>query len=242
MITTTPDALDIAGLTAGYGRFDVLHDISLQVARGEAVALLGPNGAGKTTILRAIMGMLRHKRGTIAVDGNDIASLPAYKVARGHVALVPEGRRLFLNQTVEDNLRLGGLHLRSDRETTDRLLASVFELFPIVERYRARLATALSGGEQQMVAIGRMMMSDPKLMLLDEPSLGLAPLAIQDMARALTTLRERGQSILLVEQRVDLALQVCDRVYVVNGGRVVRESAAAEVDSAGRELIDAYLG
>ncbi|GAA4174020.1 ABC transporter ATP-binding protein [Gryllotalpicola koreensis] len=242
MITTTPDALGVSGLTAGYGRFDVIHDISLRVARGEAVALLGPNGAGKTTILRAIMGMLRHKHGTIRIDANDISGLPAHKIARGHVALVPEGRRLFLNQTVEDNLRLGGLHLRGDRAATERLLSSVFELFPVVERYRTRPATALSGGEQQMVAIGRMMMSDPKLMLLDEPSLGLAPLAIQDMARALITLRERGQSILLVEQRVDLALQVCDRVYVVNGGRIVRESAASEIDAAGRELIDAYLG
>ncbi|MCX7521017.1 ABC transporter ATP-binding protein [Microbacterium sp. STN6] len=235
-------ALTVEGLSAGYGRFEVIHDITLSVAKGQAVALLGPNGAGKTTVLRAIMGMLRHRRGSVIVDGTDITAMPPHRVARGHVALVPEGRRLFLGQTVEDNLRLGGLHLRHDKERTEALLRSVFELFPVVERYRSRPVTAMSGGEQQMVAIGRMMMSAPSLMLLDEPSLGLAPLAIQGMADALGALRERGQSILLVEQRVDLALQVCDHVYVLSGGRIVRQSDAASVDAQGRELIDAYLG
>lgn len=236
------NAVDIVGLSAGYGRFDVVHDVNLHVAKGEAVAMLGPNGAGKTTILRAVMGMLRHRRGTISVAGTDISALPTYRIARGHVALVPEGRRLFLNQTVEDNLRLGGLHLRADRPRVESLMRSVFDLFPVVERYRNRPVTALSGGEQQMVAIGRMMMSDPTLMLLDEPSLGLAPLAIQDMARALVALREQGRSLLLVEQRVDLALQVCDRVCVLSDGRIVRESTATAIDHVARELIDAYLG
>ena len=235
-------ALDISGLSAGYGRYDVIHDISLQVERGQAVALLGPNGAGKTTVLRAIMGMIKQRRGQISVLGTDISKMPVHLVARGHAALVPEGRRLFLDQSVEDNLRLGGLHLRRDHERTEALLESVFELFPVVKRYRARPATALSGGEQQMVAIGRMMMSDPDLMLLDEPSLGLAPLAIEDMAQALITLRERGRSILLVEQRVDLALQVCDQIYVLSGGRIVESGPADRVGSEGRALIDAYLG
>jgi branched-chain amino acid transport system ATP-binding protein len=235
-------ALDIAGLSAGYGRYDVVHDISLHVERGEAVALLGPNGAGKTTVLRAIMGMIKQRRGQISVLGTNVSKMPVHLIARGHVALVPEGRRLFLDQSVEDNLRLGGLHLRRDHERTEQLLESVFELFPVVERYRSRPATALSGGEQQMVAIGRMMMSDPDLMLLDEPSLGLAPLAIEDMAQALITLRERGRSILLVEQRVDLALQVCDRIYVLSGGRIVEEGNSDSVNADGRALIDAYLG
>jgi len=236
------EALQIEGLSAGYGRFDVVHDIALRVESGEAVALLGPNGAGKTTVLRAIMGMLRHRRGRIEVAGTDVTTMPTHRIARGHVGLVPEGRRLFLDQTVEDNLRLGGLRLRHDRERVEALLGSVYELFPAVGRYRNRPANALSGGEQQMVAIGRMMMSDPALMLLDEPSLGLAPLAIQDLARALTALREQGRSILLVEQRVDLALQVCDRVYILSGGRIVRESSASTIDAEGRELIDAFLG
>ena len=163
-------------------------------------------------------------------------------MARGHAALVPEGRRLFLNLTVEDNLRLGGMRHRRDPEKTQELLAGVFELFPVVERYRRRKTSSLSGGEQQMVAIGRMMMNDPRVMLLDEPSLGLAPLTIQDMARALVTLRQRGRSLLLVEQRVDLALQVCDRIYVLAEGRVIDERQTKEVIGDERALIDAYLG
>jgi len=235
-------ALEVRGLSAGYGRFDVVHDISLHVASGEAVALLGPNGAGKTTVLRSIMGLTRHRRGQIHIEGADVSRMPAHRVARGHAALVPEGRRLFLNLTVEDNLRLGGMRHRRDPDKTQELLAGVFELFPVVERYRRRKTSSLSGGEQQMVAIGRMMMNDPRVMLLDEPSLGLAPLTIQDMARALVTLRQRGRSLLLVEQRVDLALQVCDRIYVLSQGRVIDERLTREVIGDERALIDAYLG
>ena len=241
-MNTGNDALTVMGLSAGYGRFDVLHEISMYVNKGEAVGLLGPNGAGKTTVLRSIMGLVPHKRGEIAIEGADLSRMPAHRVAHGHAALVPEGRRLFLHLSVEDNLRLGGMRHRRDANKTQDLLASVFELFPVVERYRQRLASALSGGEQQMVAIGRMMMNDPRLMLLDEPSLGLAPLAIQDMARALVTLRERGRSLLLVEQRVDLALQVCDRIYVLSEGRVIDEKQSSDVVGDERLLIDAYLG
>jgi branched-chain amino acid transport system ATP-binding protein len=236
------NSLTIEHLSGGYGRYDVVHDISLHVARGEAVGLLGPNGAGKTTLLRAIMGLLRHRSGTIVIGDANVSKMPAHKVAQGHAALVPEGRRLFAGQSVEDNLRLGGMRHRRDAAKTDELLRNVFDLFPVIERYRKRPATSLSGGEQQMVAIGRMMMNDPELMLLDEPSLGLAPLAIADMARALVTLRERGRSILLVEQRVDLALQVCERIYVLSGGRIVDEKTTDEIGENGRALIDAYLG
>jgi branched-chain amino acid transport system ATP-binding protein len=232
----------VEGLSGGYDRFDVIHDISFRVARGEAVALLGPNGAGKTTVMRAIMGLLKHRRGTVRIDGTDVIGLPPHRVARGLAAMVPEGRRLFVGQSVEDNLRLGGLRVRNDRARTQELLQSVYDLFPVVERYRQREATALSGGEQQMVAIGRMMMSDPSLMLLDEPSLGLAPLAIADLTAALQRLRERSASILLVEQRVDIALEVCDRIYVLSGGRIVDEGRAADIGAEGRALIDAYLG
>jgi branched-chain amino acid transport system ATP-binding protein len=236
------DTLVVEGLSGGYDRFDVIHDISFRVARGEAVALLGPNGAGKTTVMRAIMGLLMHRRGTVRIDGTDVIGLPPHRVARGLAAMVPEGRRLFVGQSVEDNLRLGGLRVRNDRARTQELLQSVYDLVPVVERYRQREATALSGGEQQMVAIGRMMMSDPSLMLLDEPSLGLAPLAIADLTAALQRLRERSASILLVEQRVDIALEVCDRIYVLSGGRIVDEGRAADIGAEGRALIDAYLG
>lgn len=238
----TDPVLQITNLSAGYGRFNVVHDITMHVNNGEAVALLGPNGAGKTSVLRSIMGLIKHRTGSIVVGGTDVSHLPAYKVARGHAALVPEGRRLFLNQSVEDNLRLGGMRHRRDATRVDSLMDSVFELFPIVERYRARPASALSGGEQQMVAIGRMMMNDPELMLLDEPSLGLAPLAIADMAQALVKLRAQGRSILLVEQRVDIALTVCDRIYMLSDGRIIDERVTADIGEDGRALIDAYLG
>jgi branched-chain amino acid transport system ATP-binding protein len=238
---TTP-VLQINDLSAGYGRFNVVHDITMHVNNGEAVALLGPNGAGKTSVLRSIMGLIKHRTGSIVVGDTDVSRMPAHRVAGGHAALVPEGRRLFLNQSVEDNLRLGGMRHRRDSAKVQELMGSVFELFPVVERYRARPASALSGGEQQMVAIGRMMMNDPALMLLDEPSLGLAPLAITDMAQALVKLREQGRSILLVEQRVDIALAVSDRIYVLSDGRLIDERATADIGEDGRALIDAYLG
>ncbi len=236
------DALDIQSLSGGYGRFDAIHDVTLRVAPGESVALLGPNGAGKTTVLKAVMGLLAHRRGSIRVNGVEVGSMPAHRVARGHAALVPEGRRLFAGLSVEDNLRLGAMRHRRDPARVEALLASVFRLFPVVEAYRRRPATSLSGGEQQMVAIGRMMMNDPAVMLLDEPSLGLAPLAVADMARALAALRDEGRSLLLVEQRVDVALQVCGRVYVLADGRIVDHQATADLDDGGRALIDSYLG
>jgi branched-chain amino acid transport system ATP-binding protein len=188
------EALKISSLFAGYGRYDVVRDIDLHVAEGEAVALLGPNGAGKTTVLRAIMGLVRHRRGSIRVCGVELSTLPTHRIARGYAALVPEGRRLFLNQSVEDNLMLGALRLRHDTKRVMELVASVYELFPVLERYRSRPSGALSGGEQQMVAIGRMLMSDPHVLLLDEPSLGLAPLAVDSVGKALVELRRRGRA------------------------------------------------
>jgi branched-chain amino acid transport system ATP-binding protein len=236
------NVLEVSSLHASYGRYDVLRDLDLRVGEGEAVALLGPNGAGKTTLLRAIMGLVKHRRGSIRIRGEELARLPTHRIARGHAALVPEGRRLFLNQTVEDNLILGALHLRRDRRRVGELLQSVYDLFPILRDLRARPASALSGGQQQMVAIGRMLMSDPQLLLLDEPSLGLAPLAIDGVALALIELRRAGRALLLVEQRVDLALRVCDRVYVLAGGEIALERRASEIHAEERSLINAYLG
>ena len=242
MSAANGNALEISSLFAGYGRYDVVRDVRLHVATGEAVALLGPNGAGKTTVLRAIMGLVKERRGEIRVGGVDLTRLPAHRIARGHAALVPEGRRLFLNQSVEDNLILGALHLRGDQPRVKRLLSAVYELFPVLLELRGRPSSALSGGQQQMVAIGRMLMSDPAVLLLDEPSLGLAPLAIDGVADALIKLREQGRSLLLVEQRVDLALRVCDRVYVLAGGEIALEERSDVVDAEGRSLINAYLG
>lgn len=235
-------ALEINSLYAGYGRYEVVRDVNLTVKRGEAVALIGPNGAGKSTVLRAIMGMLKHRRGSIRIGGTEVVGLPAHRVGRGHAALVPEGRRLFLDLSVEDNLLLGGMHLRQDKERIRVLLASVYELFPQLYDYRRRRSSALSGGQQQMVAIGRMMMSDPEVMLLDEPSLGLAPLAVEAVAAALLELRGRGRSLLLVEQRVDLAIRICERVYVLTGGEIVSEETSSSLNVERTDLLKAYLG
>jgi branched-chain amino acid transport system ATP-binding protein len=241
-VSAAPGILEISSLRAGYGRYDVVRDLGLRIAEGEAVALLGPNGAGKTTVLRAIMGLVKHRRGSIQIAGEELVKMPTHLIARGRAALVPEGRRLFLNQSVEDNLLLGALHLRHDRGRVRELLDSVYELFPLLRDVRTRPSSALSGGQQQIVAIARMLMSDPKVLLLDEPSLGLAPMAIDSVAEALAELRERGRSLLLVEQRVDLALRVCDRVYVLAGGEVALEEPAAEIRAEQRSLINAYLG
>lgn len=241
-VPTTRQDLRLERVSAGYGRFDVIRELDLHVGAGEALGLVGPNGAGKTTVLRAIMGMIKHRNGLIRVGQTDIAAMPTHRIARGHVALVPEGRRLFAELTVEDNLRLGSVHLRRDPERVEALLRSVFQLFPVLEQYRRRPATALSGGEQQMVAIGRMLMSDPEVLLLDEPSLGLAPLAIEAVIRSLLALREQGRTLLVVEQRIDLVLRVCDRLNVMVGGQIVLDEEAGAVDRDERRVIDAYLG
>jgi branched-chain amino acid transport system ATP-binding protein len=235
-------ALEISALHAGYGRFDVVRDIALRVGDGEAVALLGPNGAGKTTVLKAIMGLVAQRRGSIKVRGKDVSALPAHRVARGLAAIAPEGRRLFVDQTVEDNLLLGALHLRRDRRRVEALLQSVYELFPVLRDYRKRLSSYLSGGEQQMVAIGRMLMSDPEVMLLDEPSIALSPVAVDIVVKGLLELRKRGASILLVEQRVDVAVRICDRLYIMTHGEIVDEMTPDDVRNEGLSIINRYLG
>ena len=238
---TTP-SLEVSSLTAGYRRYDVLNSISFEVPAGGALAVLGPNGAGKTTLLRTVMGLLRPSRGEIRIGGVNVTGRAAHQIARGHAAIVPEGRRLFVDQSVEDNLRLGGFHLRRDSKRVAERLQLVFEVFPKLVGYRNREAGALSGGEQQMVAIGRALMGDPHVLLLDEPSIGLAPLAVQEMGTALTELRSRGLALLLVEQRVDLAIRVADRLCVLNRGAIALERETASFDdAAAEELIAAYL-
>jgi branched-chain amino acid transport system ATP-binding protein len=235
-------ALQVSSMFAGYGRFDVVRDIGFHVGQGEAVALLGPNGAGKTTVLRAIMGLVKHRRGTIKVGEADISSLPAHRIARGLAAIAPEGRRLFLDQSVEDNLMLGAFHLRREKKRVQELLDSVYALFPVLQSYRARRSSFLSGGEQQMVAIGRMLMSDPEILLLDEPSDALSPVAVDNVVKALIELRRRGASLLLVEQRVDVAIRLCDRLYIMTHGEIVDEMRPETVRQEGLGIINKYLG
>jgi branched-chain amino acid transport system ATP-binding protein len=234
-------ALEVSKLSAGYGRFEVVRNLSLKVGGGEAVALLGPNGAGKTTTLKAIMGLVKQRRGAIRIGNVDVSTFPAHRVARGLAAIAPEGRRLFLDQSVEDNLILGALHLRRDSRRVAALLASVYELFPVLLEYRRRKSSFLSGGEQQMVAFGRMLMSDPQVMLLDEPSIALSPVAVDIVAKALLALRERGASFLLVEQRIDVAIRVCDRLYVMTHGEIVDEMTPEKARQEGLAIIKRYL-
>jgi branched-chain amino acid transport system ATP-binding protein len=241
-MSPTAPTLEVNSLYGGYGRYDVLKDLAIQVADGESVAVLGPNGAGKTTLLYAIMGLLKHRRGSIRIGGEEVSKLPSYRIGQGRAAIVPAGRRLFLDQSVESNLIIGAYHLRRDKRRVQELMESVYALFPVLQEFSTRQASDLSGGQQQMVAIGRMLMGDPRLLVLDEPSLGLAPLAVEIVAKALRQLREQGRSILLVEQRVELALETCDRFYVLVGGEVVLEDKPSSVDSDRRVLIEAFLG
>jgi len=242
MTSARAPALEISALFAGYARFDVVRDIAFRVDEGEAVALLGPNGAGKSTVLRAIMGLVKHRRGTIRVGEADISALSPYRIARGLAAIAPEGRRLFLDQSVEDNLILGAFHLRHDKDRVRALLESVYGLFPVLREYRRRRSSFLSGGEQQMVAIGRMLMSDPEVMLLDEPSDALSPVAVDSVVKALLELRKQGASLLLVEQRVDVAIRLCDRLYIMTNGEIVDEMSPETVRRGGLGIINKYLG
>lgn len=242
MSSADDPALHVSSLFAGYGRFDIVRDVALRVGTGEAVALMGPNGAGKTTVLRAIMGLVKHRRGTIRVGRTDVLALPTHRIASGLAAIAPEGRRLFTDLTVEDNLLLGALHLRRDKARVQDLLELVYGLFPVLREYRRRRSAFLSGGEQQMVAIGRMLMSDPEVLLLDEPSVGLSPVAVDNVVKGLMQLRRRGASLLLVEQRVDVAVRVCDRLYIMTHGEIVDEMTPDAVAREGFGIINKYLG
>jgi branched-chain amino acid transport system ATP-binding protein len=240
--TTKAPALEVRSLRGGYGHYDVLQDIDITIPEGETVGILGPNGAGKTTLLNAIFGLLKNRSGTIKIGGEDVSKLSTHKIGRGYASMVPAGRRLFLDQSVRSNLIIGAYHLRRDKARIARLLDSVHALFPILKELADRDAAALSGGQQQMVAIGRMLMGDPKLLVLDEPSLGLAPLAVGIVGDALAELRRQGRSVLLVEQRVDLALSTCDRFYLLQGGKIEMEEQVHGGEEQQRVVIDAFLG
>lgn len=233
--------LRIDALRAGYGRVDVLHDITMRVASGEMVTLIGSNGAGKSTLLKAAAGLLRPTSGTVTLGGDDITGLPPERVVRQRLALVPEGRMLFGPLTVDENLLIGA-HSRPSRDPgIVRDLERVRTLFPVLAERGTQVAATLSGGEQQMLAVGRALMSGPEVLLLDEPSLGLAPRVIASIFGALDTLRSEGLSILLVEQDAHLALKHADRGYVMRGGRIVLEGAGSELMDDEQVRL-AYLG
>ncbi|HEX6081882.1 MAG: ABC transporter ATP-binding protein [Deltaproteobacteria bacterium] len=236
--------LDVADLSARYGPVHALRDVSLTVRAGELVALIGANGAGKSTLLRAIAGLHVPSEGRVTVEGRDVTGRPPEAMLRAGVALVPERRRVFGDLTVRDNLELGGYALPRRADFPRRLAEGVegaYALFPVLRQRSRQLAGTLSGGEQQMLAIGRALMTRPRLLLCDEPSLGLAPLVVQEIMRLLARLREGGTTVLLVEQNARLALRFADRAYVLEVGRVALSGASADL-LADDQLKAAYLG
>ena len=218
--------LQLRNVQARYGGASVLQDVSLDVAMGETVALLGPNGAGKSTLLAAVTGTIRNRDGRIMLDGQDLIRERSHAIVARGVALVPEGRLVFAPFSVEDNLRLGALRLKGELQER---FGYVYGLFPRLRERRTQLAGTLSGGEQQMLAIGRALMSKPRLLLLDEPFLGLAPLVVAEIRAALEQLRQTGLTLLMVEQKLDIALAFAQRAYVLIKGRVVLQDATANL-------------
>ncbi len=232
--------LSIEGVCSGYGDLVVLHDVDVTVDDGEIVAILGSNGAGKSTLLKSVVGLLRTRSGQISGAGVRLTGLSTEAIARAGVILVPEGRQLFSTMSVLENLLLGG-HVNRRHHRNDSQLEQVFELFPILKERRRQVAGSLSGGQQQMLAIGRALMARPKVLLLDEPSLGLAPIVLGQVFEALGTLRTLGVTTLLVEQNAMMTLAFADRAYVLERGRVVVAGKASELASDPR-IQQAYLG
>jgi branched-chain amino acid transport system ATP-binding protein len=235
--------LAVEGMVAGYGRVQVLHGVSIQVRRGEIVTLNGPNGAGKTTLLNAIMGMVTPRGGRIRLRERDLTGVGPERMVHLGVGYVPERRQIFASMTVRENLWLGAYH-RFRREGSRNLLQEmdqVFAIFPILRERERQVAGTLSGGQQQMLALGRALMARPDLLLLDEPSLGLAPLVVAEIMRVIADLRRNGMTVLLVEQNARAALAIADRGYVMEGGRIALEGQAREL-AADARVQRAYLG
>lgn len=223
-----------------YGNIQALKGISLEVKEGEIVTLIGANGAGKSTLLKTISGLLKPKRGSIEYLGTTIAGKPAQSIVKAGISHVPEGRRVFSNMTVEENLELGA-YLRNDREAIKKDLNHVFELFPRLLERRKQLSGTLSGGEQQMLAMGRALMAKPKLIIMDEPSMGLAPLMVKNIFNIIEMVNKEGVTVLLVEQNAHMALSVAHRAYVLETGKIVLTGSAKELQESD-EVRAAYLG
>ena len=232
--------LDLKGVNAGYGSFQALFDISLNVKAGEAVAVIGPNGAGKTTLMRVISGMTEPFSGDMEMEGKSLSSFPPHQIVELGIAHVPENRRLFPGMTVEDNLKLGAF-AKTARGDSAKNLEFVYELFPRMKERRSQLAGTMSGGEQQMCAIGRAIMSGPKLLLMDEPSAGLAPVVVQQVFGLVRRIREEGYTVLIVEQNVQQVLQVVDRAYLLEAGQLI-DSGKSEDLLESENVRKAYMG
>ena len=231
--------LRASDIHAGYGQIEVLHGVGLEVETGQIVTLIGANGAGKSTLLKTLAGVLRATCGQVEFEGNSITNLPSHLLARRGISLVKEGRGILAPMTVEENLQMGGFTQSEDR--TSAHIKSVYEMFPVLNERKKQIAGTLSGGEQQMLAIGRALMPDPKLIMLDEPSLGLAPLIVSQIFECIENLRADDIGILLVEQNASKALKIADYGYVISSGRITHEGTGSELLSD-PSLIDAFLG
>ena len=238
--TTNQPMLKIDNLHVYYGAIHAIKGVSLEVNQGEIVTLIGANGAGKSTTLRTISGLLKPKEGTISFEGESIGGVPAHEIVKRGISQVPEGRRIFADMTVMENLDLGAF-TRSDKDGIKADLKTVFERFPRLEERKEQLAGTLSGGEQQMLAMGRALMSRPRLLLLDEPSMGLAPLLIREIFSIIVDINKAGTTVLLVEQNANMALSIAHRAYVLETGRITLSGAAKEL-AASEEVRKAYLG
>jgi branched-chain amino acid transport system ATP-binding protein len=232
--------LEVKNLTVGYGGAPAIWDIALNVAEGEIVSVIGPNGAGKSTLINTIAGMLRAQQGILRIAGKEFSTVAAHQVCRFGIALVPEGRRLFGGMSVEENLEIG-CYLPEARKARPQGFERVYSLFPVLHERRRQLAGTLSGGQQQMVAIARALMAQPRLLLLDEPSLGLAPSVVSELFQVVRTIQSEGMAILLVEQNVLQAMEIADRAYVLEEGRIVAAGLPATLLAQSR-IKEVYLG
>ena len=232
--------LKVTNLVVSYGGIEALKGISFEVEQGQIVTLIGANGAGKSTTLRTISGLVRPKDGRVYFEGRDITDYGTQKIVETGIAMVPEGRRVFPNLTVLENLRIGA-YLRKDKEVIEQDIQYVYELFPRLKERSWQLAGTLSGGEQQMLAVGRAIMTRPKMVMMDEPSLGLAPLVVKDIFRIIMTLKGTGMTVLLIEQNANAALHACDYAYVLETGRITMSGTGEEL-LASTAIQEAYLG
>ena len=232
--------LELNNLTAGYGSFQALFSVNLEVKEGEAIAVIGPNGAGKTTLLRTISGMLPVQSGNLSMEGTSLKDVPPYRIIDFGIAHVPENRRLFSSMSIEDNLRMGAFTPNARPHYEERL-DFIFNLFPRLKERRSQIAGTLSGGEQQMCAIGRALMSSPKLLLMDEPSAGLAPVIVNQVFQLVQQIRDQGLTVLIVEQNIEQVLQIVDRAYLMEVG-TIKISGKAEELIQSESLRKAYVG
>jgi branched-chain amino acid transport system ATP-binding protein len=232
--------LEVRGIDAFYGDLQALWGVSISINQGEVVVLVGPNGAGKSTLLRSIVGLHRMASGSILLDGQAIHTIPPHRIVERGIVLVPEGRRLFGSMTVLENLEIGAFTRRA-RSEKDKTLQRVFEIFPILADRQKQVAGTMSGGQQQMLAIGRALMGLPHLLIFDEPSLGLAPIVVENIFDVVRTVNQSGVTVLLVEQNVHAALELANRAYIIEQGRVVGEGTGSEL-LTDDNVRQAYLG